>query len=154
MLWFSHAPRNAAAHFGVAPTQLSNEMKLEAGHIPCHLPCGDGAVSRIGDNTTVGFSSRTSGARSTWRECAECCVSVLSRKHAGEPGPSLCRKNGSDLPIGHIKGYRLASKNRALFLGVRARKQVCGLLLEVQVSQHDCIITNGASATARESRCS
>ena len=46
-------------------------MKLEAGHIPCHLPCGDGAVSRIGDNTTVGFSSRTSGARSTWRECAE-----------------------------------------------------------------------------------
>ena len=71
MLWFSHAPRNAAAHFGVAPTQLSNEMKLEAGHIPCHLPCGDGAVSRIGDNTTVGFSSRTSGARSTWRECAE-----------------------------------------------------------------------------------
>jgi hypothetical protein len=83
-----------------------------------------------------------------------CCVSVLSRKHAGEPGPSLCRKNGSDLPIGHIKGYRLASKNRALFLGVRARKQVCGLLMEVQVSQHDCIITNGASATASESRCS
>lgn len=81
MLWFSHAPRNAAAHFGVAPTQLSNEMKLEAGHIPCHLPCGDGAVSRIGDNTTVGFSSRTSGARSTWRECAEnmLCFSAVKK---------------------------------------------------------------------------
>ena len=94
--------------------KLSNEMKLEAGHKPCHLPCGGGLVSPIGDETTVGFASRTSGARPKWRECAEnhaASVSVLSRKRAGEPGPSLCRKNGLDLPIGHIKGYRLASKN-------------------------------------------
>jgi hypothetical protein len=54
-----------------------------------------------------------------WNLCRKsCCVSVLSRKRACEPGPSLCRKNGLDLPIGHIKGYRLASKNpgtRAVF---------------------------------------
>jgi hypothetical protein len=36
---------------------------------------------------------------------------VLLGKRAGEPGPSLCRKNCLDRPIGHIKGYRLASKN-------------------------------------------
>ncbi len=51
---------------------LSNEMKLEAGHKPCHLPvpCGGGLVSPIGDIMTVGFASR-SGARPKWRECVE-----------------------------------------------------------------------------------
>jgi hypothetical protein len=43
---------------------------------------------------------------------------------------------------------------RTLFSGVRARKQVCGLLLEaLQVPQHDRIIPNGASATASGVRC-
>ncbi len=137
---------------------LSNEMKLEAGHIRCHLPCGGGLVSRIGDITTVGFASRTSGARQKWRECAEnhavfqCCQESVP----ASPVQASAERMAWIVRSGISKAIDLRRKipARALFSGVRARKQVCGSLLEVQVSQHDCIIPNGASATASGARCS
>ena len=135
---------------------LSNEMKLEAGHKPCHLPCGGGLVSPIGDITTIGFASRTSCARPKWRECAEnhavfqCCQESVqaSPVQAAERMAWIVRS-------GISKAIDLRRKIPPRTLFVRARKQVCGLLLEaLQVPQHDRIIPNGASATASGARCS
>ena len=131
---------------------LSNEMKLEAGHKPCHLPCGGGLVSPIGDITAVGFASRTSGARPKWRECAENHAvfqcSGCQESVPASPVQASAERMAWIVRSGISKAIDLGRKipARALFSGVRARKQVCGLLLEaLQVPLHDCIIPNGAS---------
>jgi len=138
---------------------LSNEMKLEAGHKPCHLPCGGGLVSPMGDIATDRFASRTYGARPKWRECAEnhavfqCCQESVPASPVQASAERMAWIFRSVISKGI--DWRRKILARALFSGVRARKQVCGLLLEaLKVPQHDCIIPNGASASASGARCS
>jgi hypothetical protein len=125
---------------------LSNDMKLEAGHKPCHLPCGGGLVSPIGDITTVGLA---------FVPKIMLCFSAVKkacRRARSKPLPKEWL-GSSDRSYQRVSTRKILA--RALFSGVRARKQVCGLLLEaLKVPQHDCIIPNGASASASGARCS
>lgn len=89
-------------------------------------------MSPIDDIATVGFASRTSGARPKWRECAEnhavfqCCQESVP----ASPVQASAKRMAWIFRSGISKAIDLRRKipARALFSGVRARKQVCGLL--------------------------
>ena len=129
---------------------LSNEMK--AGHKPCHLPCGGDLVLPVGNITTIGFASRTCARNGVNVPKTMLCFSAVKKAFQAS-----AERMAWTVRSGISKAIDLRRKipARTLFSSGRARKQVCGLLLEaLEVPQHDRIIPNGASATASGARCS
>ena len=127
---------------------LSNDMKVEAGHKPCHLPCGGGLVSPIGDITTVGlaFVPKIMLCFSAVKKaCLRARSKPLPKEWLGSSDRSYQRVSTGVEKSRHALCFRAcAPENR--FAGCCWK--------QLKVPQHDCIIPNGASASASGARCS
>jgi hypothetical protein len=127
---------------------LSNDMKVEAGHKPCHLPCSGGLVSPIGDETTVGleFVPKIMLCFSAVKKaCLRARSKPLPKEWLGSSDRAYQRLSTGVEKSRHTRCFRAcAPENR--FAGCCWK--------QLKVPQHDCIIPNGASASASGARCS
>jgi hypothetical protein len=135
--------------------KLSNEMKLEAVHKPCHLWWCQSAMKRPLDLHQEPPALARNGVNvpKIMLPVFQCCQESVPESPVKASAERMAWIFRSVISKGI--DWRRKIPARALFSGVRARKQVCGLLLEaLKVPQHDCIIPNGASASASGARCS